>query len=384
MRSDDALELARPRLLRQATAYGIPLDAVDDVVQETLIEAWSHVDGLRSPERFEAWLSGICRNVCLRWSTGHKRALQRHTQGLGQWLVDPVQHDEPYGEELVDEQASDPVDVVISQDLRCLVARMLDQLPHEYRVAVELYYLAELPQRATALRLGLSVSALETRLHRARRQLRDLLAREFRDDALAFGFAPEACSDLNWHAARIPCRQCGHYQLSGTFETLPDGGINLRTRCPGCEAERETRGLIPLHGVRSVKPALKRVEHWILQHLTPQLQHGWHTCPWCGLCAPMLTVMPIEQALAGDLLLSLHCPGCDREASTWAWKCLHRHPEIQHFMLTHPQWISRSAQPVQFNELSAWCLRLDDRKSRERLLLYVHAQTLAVLATVHE
>lgn len=384
MSPEDALALARPRLLRQAKAYGIPMDVVDDVVQETLLEAWLHLDGLRSLERFDAWLSGICRNVCLRWSTAHKRALQRHTQGLGQWLTDPLQRDELCSEELVDELALDPMDAAISQDLRYLVARMLDQLPQEYRVAVELYYLAELSQRDTALQLGLTVSALETRLYRARRQLRQLLGREFRADALAFGFVVKEPADVSWHAARIPCRQCGYYQLLGAFETSADGRVNLRTRCPGCAAERETSGLIPLHGLRSVKPALKRVEQWIIHNLTPQLENGWHTCPWCGLCAPMLTLTPADQDAGGELLLALHCPGCERQANTWVWKCLKSHPEVQYFMLTHPQWISRAVEQVQFNDLPAWCLRLDDRKSKARLLLYVHAHTLAVLASVHK
>ena len=42
-------------------------EAADDCVQETLIEAWRHLDQLRAPERFDAWLNGICRNICLRW-----------------------------------------------------------------------------------------------------------------------------------------------------------------------------------------------------------------------------------------------------------------------------------------------------------------------------
>ncbi|HLZ59184.1 MAG TPA: sigma-70 family RNA polymerase sigma factor [Ktedonosporobacter sp.] len=65
---DDLFSTSRPRLLRIAQAYGAPSDAADDIVQETLLEAWQHLDHLRAPERFEAWLKGICRNVCLRWS----------------------------------------------------------------------------------------------------------------------------------------------------------------------------------------------------------------------------------------------------------------------------------------------------------------------------
>src|SRR5260370_26752381 len=65
---EQALSAARPRLLRLARRRGVTPDAADDVVQETLIEAWRHLNHLRSPERFDACLDGICRNVVLRWA----------------------------------------------------------------------------------------------------------------------------------------------------------------------------------------------------------------------------------------------------------------------------------------------------------------------------
>jgi len=65
---EQALSAARPRLLRLAQRRGVTPDALDDVVQETLIEAWRHLNHLRSLERFDAWLDGICRNVVLRWA----------------------------------------------------------------------------------------------------------------------------------------------------------------------------------------------------------------------------------------------------------------------------------------------------------------------------
>src|SRR5579864_4724233 len=57
---------ARPRLLRLARLNGITPDVADDVVQETMMEAWRHLANLRDPRRFSAWLDGICRNVCRR------------------------------------------------------------------------------------------------------------------------------------------------------------------------------------------------------------------------------------------------------------------------------------------------------------------------------
>jgi DNA-directed RNA polymerase specialized sigma24 family protein len=41
---------ARPRLLQVARLRGVPVDAIEDVVQETLLVAWRRLDQLHSPE----------------------------------------------------------------------------------------------------------------------------------------------------------------------------------------------------------------------------------------------------------------------------------------------------------------------------------------------
>lgn len=59
---------AQPRLLTYARKYSLSQDSVDDIVQETMLEAWRHIEQLHSPERFDSWLTGICHNVCMRWN----------------------------------------------------------------------------------------------------------------------------------------------------------------------------------------------------------------------------------------------------------------------------------------------------------------------------
>src|SRR5438067_13220890 len=57
----------RVRLVRLCASITGNADVAEDLAQETLLEAWRHEDRLRDPERFSQWLSGIARNVCLRW-----------------------------------------------------------------------------------------------------------------------------------------------------------------------------------------------------------------------------------------------------------------------------------------------------------------------------
>lgn len=46
---DEIVEAARPRLLRLAQLNGIGPDSAEDVVQETLLEAWRSLAKLREP-----------------------------------------------------------------------------------------------------------------------------------------------------------------------------------------------------------------------------------------------------------------------------------------------------------------------------------------------
>ncbi len=61
------LSQQRPRLVRLCAKLSSDHEAAEDLAQETLLEAWRHAHTLRDPSAWPAWLSGVARNVCLRW-----------------------------------------------------------------------------------------------------------------------------------------------------------------------------------------------------------------------------------------------------------------------------------------------------------------------------
>src|SRR5262249_31314999 len=139
---------ARPRLLRLARAHGLPLDTAYEVAQETLLEAWRHLDALSDPAGFQAWLSAICRNVCRRYGRVHQALAQREVP-LGDLRLyeDADGADAPYPQEVADPLAIDPVEELERHDRETLLDRALGYLAVPTREAVMLCYLAELPQR---------------------------------------------------------------------------------------------------------------------------------------------------------------------------------------------------------------------------------------------
>jgi len=189
---------ARPRLLRLARLRGAPPDAAEDVVQETLLEAWRCLDRLYDPTGVDRWLDEICRNICRRYA--RKQATEQRNLAFSAPGEDEEQRasETVSLENLADSEASDPIEALNRQDMALLLDQALGLLPGNAREVVELCYLRELPQREATDRLGLSLSALEARLHRARRQLRALFNGPLRPEAEALGLALDDASEQGW------------------------------------------------------------------------------------------------------------------------------------------------------------------------------------------
>jgi RNA polymerase sigma factor (sigma-70 family) len=373
-----ALHSARPRLMRLATLQGIAPDAAEDVVQETLIEAWRHLNRLHTPDRFDAWLAGICRNVCLRWMRSHTLHALRTTPLVH---VDALDFPDPF--------ALDPAEMLSRQDLATLLDHALSYLSADLRTAVELCYLAELPQREVALRMGLTIEALESRLMRARRNLRTIFSRELRADAEVFGLALDANVATGWRETREWCTSCGRHRLYGRFEQGENGRLRVLFHCPGCQRYNIDNSLVALNGQYSFRPALKRVMQWASEYIIEGLASGVQRCPQCGELRPAHLLRSDELAFSSPSPLpALHfvfrCPACDETIEISAVVSLWPHPLVQRFMAQHPRWIHEPGTLVHYAGQPAIQVNMIDMTSRARLTLFAHPRTFQILATQQE
>lgn len=397
---------ARPRLLRVARLRGVPPDAIEDVVQETLLEAWKHLDRLYEPAGFQRWLDEICRNICRRYARKHATDVQRSVPLPG----DEEESDDPWLNNLPDPQLLDPVEALGRQDMAVMLDRALGSLSASAREAVELYYLLELPQREIATRLGLSLSALEARLHRARQQLRQVLNGPLRGEAQAFGLLLDPQNTEGWQETRLWCMLCGQHRLSGLFITQADGSVNLHMRCPACEqryglcdlhgSNVHSKGRVELSGLQAFRPAWKRTMQTVTQHFIHALASDSHLCPYCGNPSSMHLIdkiqgLPEIQGVVFPAGLAQYpyqfwvardCPHCGREPKAEAevfaacdlvyWS----HERTRRFMLEHPRWISAPEMLVEHAGQPAIRLQMVDLASSERLTVLAHRRTLRILA----
>lgn len=153
-----------PRLLRFAQSILDSLDEAEDVVQETLVRLWETAELWRPEARIGTWLHAVCYNRCID-------RLRRRRD-----FVDPSALDEMPDEQILPEGAMLRLEAV--RDVRAAVGR----LPHRQRTAVLLFHFQEMPQSAAARVMGVSESAFESLLSRARRQMRAWLAAQGDDD----------------------------------------------------------------------------------------------------------------------------------------------------------------------------------------------------------
>jgi RNA polymerase sigma-70 factor (ECF subfamily) len=140
----------------------------EDVVQDTLLEAWRSLPGLRDPDRFDAWLHRLLVRGCIR--VGRRR-----------------RRDETGQVRLIEMDAPTTGDGQRGLALRDQVEQGLRRLAPDQRVLLVLHFYLDLPEAEIAELVGIPVGTVKSRLHRASQQMRAALEAEERRPLLPAG-----------------------------------------------------------------------------------------------------------------------------------------------------------------------------------------------------
>lgn len=150
---------ARKLLVLAQRITGNGQDA-DDVVQEAFLRVWRLAGDWRpdGKAQFSTWLYRVAFNLCI----DRRRAKPMERLEAADEVADP---------------APDGAERSFVGERSALLTAAMDELPQRQREALALFYFAEITAPEAARALGVSVSAMEALLVRARRGIKDALMR---------------------------------------------------------------------------------------------------------------------------------------------------------------------------------------------------------------
>ena len=164
---DRLYEEYRPRIHRYLIQLVGALDA-EDVTQLVFVKVSQALPDFRGDSALSTWIYRIARNAAADWRRSVSRTQAIHQEFAG-GMSDTGAAD--LGEEVLSTD-----EALIRGEMQQCIRGIIDELPDSHRDVLALRELDGLPNAAIADELGLSLATVKVRLHRARGQLRDILA----------------------------------------------------------------------------------------------------------------------------------------------------------------------------------------------------------------
>lgn len=147
-------------------------ELAEDLSQETFIKALNAIGSYRPEYKFSSWIFKIANNAAI----DHLRRRELDTLSL-----DGAPHAST-PEEIeatalqVGDRGESPLDELEARELGTAIERAIAQLRPEYRACILLRHVEGLAYEEIAQSLDLPLGTVKTYIHRARHELRDLLA----------------------------------------------------------------------------------------------------------------------------------------------------------------------------------------------------------------
>jgi len=202
--SDDA-ELVRRALARDGTAFRTIMERynrrlyriargilrndseAEDVVQEAYVDAFAHLQDFRGESSLATWLSRITINEALG-------RLRRDRPAVELAAVEAQRSEARIIQFPHTGASADPERTMAQRQILQLVERATDNLPEMFRIVFVTRVIEGMSVEETADLLGLRPETVKTRLHRARRLVRDQLDKQIGPVMMdAFPFAGRRC-----------------------------------------------------------------------------------------------------------------------------------------------------------------------------------------------
>lgn len=151
----DQLVEQMPYLRAFAISLSGSYSLADDLVQDTLVKAWSHADSFEKGTNFRAWLVTILRNTYFTQYRKRAREVQDSDGAIAGQIPTKAEQESK---------------LTVSD-----VQKALDKLAPEHREILLMIGITELSYEETAAICGIAVGTVKSRLNRARAKLAEHL-----------------------------------------------------------------------------------------------------------------------------------------------------------------------------------------------------------------
>ncbi|WGD50487.1 RNA polymerase sigma factor [Bradyrhizobium sp. CB1650] len=178
------------RLYRLARGILRSDSEAEDVVQETYVRAFTHLDGFRGESGLSTWLSRIAINEALGRARGRKSHVEWGALPEATLNAEIIQF--PLSSAL-----GDPEKSMAQREIQRVVEHAVDELPEAFRMVFIARVMEGMNVEETAELLGVKPETVKTRLHRARTMLRENVEKKIGPVMMdAFPFAGQRCERL--------------------------------------------------------------------------------------------------------------------------------------------------------------------------------------------
>jgi RNA polymerase sigma-70 factor (ECF subfamily) len=184
------MERHNRRLYRIARSILRNDSEAEDVVQQAYVNAFTHLGGFRGDSSLATWLSRITMNEALGRLRRERPAVDLETFEAQRTEAQIIKFPQTL-------TSDDPERAMAQREILQLVERATDNLPEIFRIVFMTRVIEGMSTEDTANLLGLQPDTVKTRLHRARRLVRDELDKQIGPVLMdAFPFAGRRCERM--------------------------------------------------------------------------------------------------------------------------------------------------------------------------------------------
>ncbi|WP_027553760.1 RNA polymerase sigma factor [Bradyrhizobium sp. Cp5.3] len=178
------------RLYRLARGILRSDSEAEDVVQETYVRAFTHLDGFRGESGLSTWLSRIVINEALGRTRGRRPHVELDALPEATLNAEIIQFP-------LSSASADPEKSMAQREIQRVVEHAVDELPEAFRMVFIARVMEGMNVEETAELLGVRPETVKTRLHRARTMLRENVEKKIGPVMMdAFPFAGQRCERL--------------------------------------------------------------------------------------------------------------------------------------------------------------------------------------------